>query len=481
MAVTSYFMQATANDLNAGSTNADSASVTDVGGTYTQGTGAGGNDVYLATGGTPFSGLTANVSRVSIYTAGATVLTFTALVTAINTGGLSIDVSITDFMGVRPASASTKTCKVDGAWASSKAITSLGAVTIPNSIIVNIKAAGATYASQASQTWALAGAAGKFPWYRGYKTTVGDLDACRPQDIANWDFTGVACPLMTYSSNNLLINGADSLVTGIAFTSAGVGAACLRLAAARGTARRCISIATGANALANAISITGNGGSIELCFGKSNALANVVSATGAPAEIRGCYLKGGLSGVSFTGATGIYKTIFDTNGSDAISQAGNVTASIYDNTIYSPTGHGVALVSNLALAVSICGNLFHTVNQSSKYCVDFTGSTDVGGVDMANNSVYNCNAGTDANGFSTGLGDIQAFDTVTEATNPLPNAASHNFVYAGTTGVGYGLPAFFFDTDDAVSFLSNRAPGATNQAASGGSAGMLYIPSMDGL
>ena len=65
---------------------------------------------------------------------------------------------------------------------------------------------------------------------------------------------------------------------------------------------------------------------------------------------------------------------------------------------------------------------------------------------------------------------MPAFDTVTEATDPLPSAASHTFVYAGTTGKGMGFPGYYQDTGDAVSFLANRDPGATCHvpAAAGG-------------
>jgi hypothetical protein len=221
---------------------------------------------------------------------------------------------------------------------------------------------------------------------------------------------------------------------------------------------------------------------IEACYIRGNSTAAAVLIAGSSNSVRGCYINGGLNNISVNSSQAAFiGNILDSATGDSISQTGNATLEITGNIINAPGGHGIALVSTLATRVGITGNCFRGIATASKYPISYgAGGTDVGGVHMANNTIYNWAVIPDANGLSSGLGDLPAFDTLTEASDPYPNAASHTFVYAGTTGQGGGFPTYFQDNDDGTSFLSNRDPGATDHVASGG-AGMLYIPNLEGI
>lgn len=176
MAFTEFYCNAsTGSNINAGDLAA-SGVVTDVGGTYSQGGGAGGTDRYTVSAGTPFSGAAAG-QFVSVYTAGATVATFIGRVTAVNSGGASIDISLTALSGTRPANASTKTATIGGAWLGPNGSTNFPfgfvAATMTDSGAdiprVNLKN-NATYSITAAVSHTVLGPC----VWQGYTSSVGD-------------------------------------------------------------------------------------------------------------------------------------------------------------------------------------------------------------------------------------------------------------------------------------------------------------------
>jgi hypothetical protein len=419
----------------------------------------------------------------SVYiTAGATATPVTAQVVSVGAGvnGV-ITLSTTVKVGTFPVSGTnTRTIKVGGAWASVLAPVTLGTVTLSFSFRLNIKAG--SYASQTtnSRSLSLGGAAGVIVWYRGYKTTPGDMDAMTVANVASWTI-GTDCPYWLWTTGKLTQSGKGAIMSGLAIVSANTASATLQAGQSNVYIHRChISNASGTS---NAIAPGGQANwDVEACYICGNSTAAAIS-TGASITVRGCYIKGGLNGVSIGVAAAIVSgNVIDSPAGDAITvTVATAQSEIYGNIINTPGGHGISLVSTLTTRVAIVGNCFRNVIVGSKYPISYgAGGTDVNGVHIASNTIYNCNAGTDANGISTGLGDLPAFDTLTESTDPYPNAASHTFVYAGTTGQGGGFPTYFQDNDDATSFLSNRDPGTTDHVASG-AAGMLYIPNLEGI
>jgi hypothetical protein len=460
MPFTEFYMQTTGNDLNAGSTNADAALYTSTAGNWD------GTSAFTPTDGSTPSSTVSVGMWVDVYNTGDTAARYIAQVTAVGAGvNGTITVSTTAKYGSAPTSNSgSRNIKVGGAWASSAALTGIAASTAPASTRINIKAG--TYGSLSTQTWKIGGAAGILVWYRGYKSSPGDLDAVSLAGVTAWN-PGTDCPSMTFSSSNLVVSGKDSIFSGIAATSSSTVSPTVTFSGSNIQIHRSVLTATGANAASNAVKMSASAIDLDLCCLKATLSAAVVLTVGASADVRGNYIQGGLNAISNTtaGPVNVVGNVCDSPGSDAISIAVNSACVIHENTIYNAGGHGISLISTMTSDAAITSNLFHTITTAGKYCVAFVGSTDVGCVRLTNNAVYNCNAGTDANGVSSGLGDMPAWDTIAEAVNPLPYAASHNFVYAGATGQGAGLPGVFQDTGDGVAMLAGRDPGASQHVA----------------
>lgn len=176
---TNFYVQPTGSNLNAGSTNANTAAFTYAGGTFVRGTG-----VFTVGSGNPSSDGVAVGDFASIYTtAGATVATFVARVTARD--ATTITVSLTAISGAATSvseTAAAATCKIGGAWAgpSGTTVFPFGFVvgTMMNSssnrVAVNVKGDGDFSTADYSVTASLvANKAGAIIW-RGYTTTIGD-------------------------------------------------------------------------------------------------------------------------------------------------------------------------------------------------------------------------------------------------------------------------------------------------------------------
>ena len=114
MAFTEFYVQSTGSNLNAGSTTDNAAVFTYAAGTFVRSTG-----VFTVASENPLTDGVAVGDWASIYTtAGATVATFVARVTA--RGATTITVSLTAIAGATSTvdeSAGAATCKIGGAWA----------------------------------------------------------------------------------------------------------------------------------------------------------------------------------------------------------------------------------------------------------------------------------------------------------------------------------------------------------------------------
>lgn len=222
MAFTEFYVQPTGSNLNAGSTTANAAAFT-----YTSKVVASGwnaaTGVFTVASGDPAADGVAVGDFASIYvTAGATVATFVARVTARD--ATTITVSLTAVSGTPPATDGTgaTTCKIGGAWAGPSA-----AVAFPFNFVatamtnasgdtprVNIKS-GTTYSITAAMTHTLAGPVR----FQGYTSSVGDGGRA----IIDGGTAGASYVLLTVSGANIDVvditaqnNGATGAAAGIA-------------------------------------------------------------------------------------------------------------------------------------------------------------------------------------------------------------------------------------------------------------------------
>lgn len=174
---TEMYFQTTGSNLNAGSTTSDTASVTETNGDW----GNAAANRFTAASGTPFSGVSVG-EWASIYNDGATVTPYIALITAVNGGGASIDLSTTSFSGTPPATGATgKSCKVGGAWKGPNGTEAFPfgflAYTARNasghSVRCNMKG-GTNYNISAAITHSVAGANTAAVTFEAYTNTPGD-------------------------------------------------------------------------------------------------------------------------------------------------------------------------------------------------------------------------------------------------------------------------------------------------------------------
>lgn len=140
MAFTEYYCDAagggTISNVNAGDGKTRTQTTN---GDFHRGTGAGGTDRFTAASGTPFSGAAVN-DPVMVCDDGDSVGDFLGIITAINSGGASVDISLTKISGTRPTDAGTgKTATIGGVWLGPN-----GAVAFPFDFLTSMPSNGST-------------------------------------------------------------------------------------------------------------------------------------------------------------------------------------------------------------------------------------------------------------------------------------------------------------------------------------------------
>ncbi len=173
MAFTEFYCDAaTGSNINAGD---NKTVVTSTNGDW----GNAAANRFTAAAGTPFSGVSVG-DFASVYLDGATLAVYIARVTAVNSGGASLDLSTTAKSGTAPATGATgRTCTTGGAWKGPNGTVNFpfgfltGAVNnvAGDPVRCNLKN-GTSYAITAAVAHQ---SSGGMQYFQGYTTTAGDL------------------------------------------------------------------------------------------------------------------------------------------------------------------------------------------------------------------------------------------------------------------------------------------------------------------
>ncbi len=337
----SFYIQTTGDDLSAGSTTANAAAFTYAGGTFVRATG-----VFTTAGENPLTDGVLVGDWVSIYTTvGATGATFVAQVDGRDATTITVDIT-TDKIGATTTvseGAGEATLKVAGAWASSAIVTSLfvsGTTTIP--IRVDWKAG--TYNPDAtSRAFALAGTTLLPIWWRGYETSIGDLD-----DGTHARVAGTNLPLITFSTGQMTVAGAHQIFSNLAITSACV------------TTNGAVSL-TGGNIRFFRSSITNSANNIlaralsTLTVGPCHFYGMKLTAHTAAAQafnistITSCVgitVTGGVVGIGIGNSTALDRCVVKNWATTGISVGlGSIPIFISQCNIYAPTGTNGILIN----------------------------------------------------------------------------------------------------------------------------------------
>ncbi len=437
MAYSEFYMTPTGSDVNSGTSTANSAAVTDAGGTYTQGGGAGGgtSDKYAASAGTPFSGVSVG-DWASIYTAGATVATYVVKITAVNAGGASIDVDSTKLFGTRAASASTKTCKVGGAWASLALCASGNALntgTVTQATRINVLAG--TYANTTTaRTLGIAGTTVLPFLVEGYRTNPQDLETApaaarvAATDIPNftWTTSGfTAGNFQTYA--NLAFSDAFNGVAFACSTHTKLDRVQVTNTSTGGSAQA-VSNATASRAMFFACRFT--------LAGTSAACVQGSSATGI--IMYDCVIDGGNNGASMGNA------VLNLQGCKFVNQTaacvlytgGNVTADRC--TFY---GGGAAAVDGIKTSAPASSGASTVTN-----CIFDTLTNGVNNSSGTNTYHLHCrnNLFHSVTNTYVGLSERYATGDVTDSASPFTSTAGGDFTLLATSnGKAAGSPGMF--------------------------------------
>lgn len=285
-----------------------------------------------------------------------------------------------------------------------------------------------TYANTTtSRALSLAGTTTAPIWWRGYDTTIGDIDLD----------PSLTRPQITFTTGTLTIGGTHQIVT--CLDIAGAGATRQVLASGANLFVRRVRIEnTNAAAGAQALTNSGVGNLFRGCWIKATSTAARVVANSTTVAYLGCVIDGGILGVDNTG--GILQAqfnVFKNMSSHAVALSGVAAAfHVASNTFRTIGGDGlnIATLSSTVTYV-VANNLF----------ADVTG-TAINNATGVDTNLIRCWA----NGFfnvgqqEAGMGDSPEFDTVVTALDPHTNAAGGDLsLTALSTMVAGGTPGPF--------------------------------------
>jgi hypothetical protein len=421
MAFTNFYQDSGGHDMNAGSVQNASASVTSTNGDW----GNAAANRFTAASGTPFSAVTVG-EWASIYVDGTTSgAVYVAQVTAVNASGASIDLSTTAKYGTAPSNSATgRSCKIGGSWLTELPLTTLTG-TVPASTKINLKG---NLTITASRTIALAGTTTAPLWFSGYNTTPGDLDS----DTTN----SLAKPVWTINATfAITASGAHQTWTGLSVVG-NRSATIWNHTGGQNHLSRCRFENTSSNAAAIGLQLTGNQFHLSHSWVKTPATATTdgVLFCGGGGVAVGCVFEGGgLCGIEVGGQTVVLvDCVFLNNVVGVLASTGLVR--MFHCTISNASSDGVKWTGTPPNGSTIMGCLFRSIG--SNVGINNASGTNTNQVFRACNDFYSCTTP------ETGFGDSPALFQQTDSADPVVSATNLTTVATANARVK-GFPGIF--------------------------------------
>lgn len=308
---------------------------------------------------------------------------------------------------------------------------------------INVKAG--TYANTTTSiTFGVAGTTTAPIWWRGYKTTIGDLDD--GVTVARSLQDGVNLPLITFTTGQVIVSGKYHIFSNLDITSqctTSFGAVNVSAAAPSGNQFYLCRIEnTAANTAARSISIQGASAALIRCRLKTTNTATHNVYLGAVSVMAGCYVIGGDSSVYAASYVTLHKCViesFGTNGVKCDAAANNQT--ILDCTIYAAATNAInisAIPTNgrVTIVNSILGGCTNGINAASA----------TSGVFGYRNHFYGCTNNLvniqEVSAYTDDLGVLQAL--MDDDNDPFVAKGSGDFSLAsGAIDKSAGFPGIF--------------------------------------
>lgn len=354
----------------------------------------------------------------------------------------------------------------NGAWTLAEAISNANA-----GHRINVKAG--TYAntttSRAFGAGAGAGTTTSPKWWRGFKTTIGDLDSevSRINGTAGTDF-----PLITFTSGAATVTSPHQWFTNIEFRASAPGTVLVTTSQSKIKFHRCRFDNQEANSTSYAFRANSGSDGVQcsLCWFKVTSTATSCVVNDERTIWFGCSFHGGgtanTNGQLMLGdqACTVAYCIFDNSGGNAIHIQGSLSTpvAIINNSIYSPAHDGIRLGSAVSANLIIANNIF----EDCLYGINNATGTNTNVPNRVGNAFYNMTSGQE-----NGFGDAPAFGATSLGASAFTNAAGGDFTLA-STAKALGLPGLF-ENEAFSGFLD---PGAVQREEPTGGGGTVYVP-----
>jgi hypothetical protein len=467
MSYTEFYMNASGNNMNAGSTSSDAGGSDSPSATSTNGSWNSSTNVFTAASGTPFSGVSAG-EWASIATDGATNgAAHVAQVSSVGGGGASLTLSSTNKFGNGSSTSATgRTCRVGGAWADLKGMaqTMPAGTTAPLSMRVNVKF-GTFAHTTTSITIGMSGTGSKRIVFRGYTSTPGDLDSQPTTNRTTSRESGSDIPSWTWTSGALTVFGDYITLKNLDIYSEASAATAI-CSGSYGEFDRVRFTNGGSNSASTACrceSVSGKWTACSFTANLSTSLYVVRVSISGTTELTGCIIGSGILGIDLqAGSTLIcLGCVIDTVSSHGI-QAGSAYLKVDRCRIAGTTGDGIRFTSIATNGASVTNTQFvgcggYDINNTSA-------SNNECRIYCSNNSSY-----SPTSGHSNGMGDSTEYRVVTEASDPRGDLSA--------AGIAAGLPGVFEQSGLLVEALDI---GLQEVPSGGGTSGMLYAADMTG-
>lgn len=286
---------------------------------------------------------------------------------------------------------------------------------------VNVKAGAYSMGTSVTAT-ATAGTAASPIWWRGYNTTIGDLDS----DHAT------ARPVFTWTSGRFDASHGYQVFSSMDFAGSSGVNALLRMLAVNLTLRRCSVENTATSSGSSCVLTNSNNCNLLDCsFDCGSTATYCVTMLSAWLMMR-CRISGGISGLSLgNNSPQVAGCVISNTVTNGILVGSGVLA-IKDCIFYDTGDYGI---NNTAASsgLLISGNVFSTTGTAIAY----TGAGDRPyGAYRSDNAFHSITTAQES-----GFGDMPAFDPITLTADPFTNAASGDFSLNDTAGGGAVLKA----------------------------------------